>query len=105
VTHTATKLMMVFLANPNRSRYHAMLEWTHIFHKLVCVMAWHSTLIARSMKWVGSCWSGVVTHTATKLMMVFLANPERSRSHAMFAWAHICHKLVCVMAWQTQIYS
>src|SRR4051812_43564916 len=91
--------MMVFLANLKRSRSHAMFAWAHIFHKQVCVMGWHSTLIARSIKWVGSCWSGVVTHTATKLMMVFLANPERSISHAMLAWAHI----VCVMAWHRKI--
>ena len=74
---------------------HAMLAWPHIFHKLVCVMPWHNTFIARSIKWVGSCWSGVVTHTTTKLMMVFLANPERSRSHAMLAWAHIYNSCVC----------
>src|SRR3954467_6607758 len=105
VTHTTTKLMTVVLASPRRSRPHAMLAWPHICHKLVCVIPLHSTLIARSIKWVESCWSGAVTHTATKLMMVFLANLERYRSHAMLAWAHICHKLVCVRAWKTQNYS
>ena len=86
------KLVKVFLSSPDRSLdpMHAMFAWPHIFRKLVCVMPWHSTLIARSIKWVGSCWSGVVTHTATKLMMVFLANSERCRSHAMLEWAHNC---------------
>src|SRR3954468_4908429 len=70
------KLVKVFLSSPARcvDPMHAMLAWPHIFHKLVCVMPWHSTLIARSIKWVGSCWPGVVTHTITKLMTVFLAS-------------------------------
>ena len=93
---TYNKLVKVFLSSPEwcLDPMHAMLAWPHIFHMLVCVMPWHNTLIARSIMWVGSCWPGVVTHTTTKLMTVFLASPERSRPHAMLAWPHICHKFV-----------
>src|SRR4051812_40274765 len=99
------KLVKVFLSSPESclDPMHAMLAWPHFCHKLVCVMAWHSTLIARSIKWVGSCWPGVVTHITTKLMMVVLASPEKSKLHEMLAWPHICHKLLCVMPWNRKI--
>src|SRR4051812_16265319 len=101
------KLVKVFLSSPERclDPMHAMLEWLHIFHKLVCFMPWHNTLIAKSIKWVGSCWPGVVTHKTNRMTVVLVANAERSRPHAMLTWPHICHKLVCVMAWKTKNYS
>src|SRR3954470_18950915 len=89
------KLVNAFLSIPERSRPHAMLAWPHISHKCVSCLGIAQLYIVRSIKWVGSCWSGVVTHTTTKLMMVFLANPERYRSHAMLAWPNIYHSCVC----------
>src|SRR4051812_3530659 len=99
------KLVKEFLSSPERylDPMHAMLAWPHFFHKVVCVMPRHSTLIARSIKWMGSYWPGVVTHTTTNLMTVFLAIPERSRPHEMLAWPNIFHRLVCVMAWHSKI--
>ena len=57
------------------------------------IMYWHISVIVRSINWVGSCWPTAESHNH-KLVNVFLDSLDRSTSHAMLAWPHICHKCV-----------
>src|SRR4051812_19148420 len=57
------------------------------------IICWHISVILRYINYEGSCYptNDSCNH---KFKKVFLDSSDRSRSHAMLAWAHICHKCV-----------